>query len=164
MVPTAAMRAGDFSEVNAAYPAFRLYNPFTGGAGGVGRTQFPNNSIPSGMLSPTAQQILSSWPSPNTATDLNRNGLSDDYVRGITVTNDRDNFDVKLTWQRTPSHSIWAKFGMLDAEVVDNFILGFDQGSLGDTRVYTGTIGHTWTLSPSSCSTATSASTARTRR
>ena len=37
---------------------------------------------------------------------------------------------------------------MLDAEVVDNFILGFDQGSLGDTRVYSGTVGHTWTLSP----------------
>ena len=26
-VPTARMRAGDFSEVAAAYPAFRLYNP-----------------------------------------------------------------------------------------------------------------------------------------
>ena len=37
---------------------------------------------------------------------------------------------------------------MLDAEVVDNFILGFDEGSLGDTRTYVGTIGHTWTLSP----------------
>ncbi len=149
MVPTTRMRAGDFGEVNAAYPAFRLYNPFTGSAGGVGRAQFANNAIPGSLLSPTAQSILSQWPSPNTSTDLNANGLSDDYVRGITVKNDRDNFDVKLTWQRTPSHSVWAKFGMLDAEVIDNFILGFDQGSFGDTRVYTGTIGHTWTLSPS---------------
>ncbi len=148
-VPTARMRVGDFSEVNAAYPAFRLYNPYTGSAGGVGRQQFTNNAIPSNLLSPTSQSILAAWPSPNTATDLNANGLSDDYVRGITVKNDRDNFDVKLTWQRTPSHSIWAKFGMLDAEVIDNFILGFDQGSFGDTRVYNGTIGHTWTISPS---------------
>ena len=31
---------------------------------------------------------------------------------------------------------------MLDAGVVDEFILGFDQGSLGDTRIYTGTVGH----------------------
>ena len=37
---------------------------------------------------------------------------------------------------------------MLDAEVIDNFSLGFDKGSLGDTRVYVGTIGHTWTLGP----------------
>ena len=64
------------------------------------------------------------------------------------IRNDRDNFDLKLTWQRNPAHNIWAKFGMLDAEVVDNFSLGFDEGSLGDTRVYVAHVGHTWTLSP----------------
>ena len=45
-VPTAKMRAGDFSEVAAAYSSFKLYNPFTGGAGGVGREQFANYTIP----------------------------------------------------------------------------------------------------------------------
>jgi hypothetical protein len=147
-VPTARMRAGDFGEVAAAYPSFRLYNPFTGGAGGVGRQQFPNATIPASMLNATAQTVLGDWPSPNASTDLNANGLADDYVKSRTVTNDRDNFDLKLTYQRSNSHSIWAKFGMLDAEVVDEFILGFDEGSLGDTRTYVGTIGHTWTLSP----------------
>ena len=43
---------------------------------------------------------------------------------------------------------MWGRFSMLDAEVVDNFILGFDDGSLGDTRVYVGTVGTTWTISP----------------
>ena len=37
-VPTAKMRAGDFSEVAAAYSTFQLYNPYTGGAGGIGRS------------------------------------------------------------------------------------------------------------------------------
>ncbi len=32
--------------------------------------------------------------------------------------------------------------------MIDNFSLGFDEGSLGDTRVYVATVGHTWTLSP----------------
>ena len=45
-VPTARMRNGDFGEVAAAYSTFRLYNPITGGAGGVGRELFPNNTIP----------------------------------------------------------------------------------------------------------------------
>jgi hypothetical protein len=148
-VPTARMRAGDFGEVAAAYSAFRLYNPYTGGAGGAGREQFPNFQIPASLFNPTAQKVLADWPSPNSTTDINRNGLLDDYVIPRTVQNDRDNFDVKLTWQRTGSHSIWAKFGMLDAEVIDEFILGFDEGSLGDTRTYVGTLGHTWTLSPS---------------
>jgi hypothetical protein len=146
--PTALMRSGNFSEVAAAYPTFKLYNPFTGGPGGVGRELFPNNQVPAGMLNPIAQKVLADWPMPNTQVDVNRNGILDDIVLPRTVTNDRDNFDVKLTWQRNSQHSIWAKFGMLDAEVVDEFILGFDQGSLGDTRIYNGTLGHTWTLSP----------------
>ena len=41
---------------------------------------------------------------------------------------DRDNYDVKLTWQRAPELD-WGKFAMLDAEVVDNFNLGFDDGA-----------------------------------
>jgi len=53
-----------------------------------------------------------------------------------------------MTWQRNASHSIWGKFATLNAEVIDNFSLGFDKGSTGDTRVYVATVGHTWTLSP----------------
>ena len=45
-VPTAAMRAGDFSEVAAAYPNFKLFNPYTG-TNGVGREQWTNNIVPS---------------------------------------------------------------------------------------------------------------------
>ena len=147
-VPSLRMRNGDFSEVAAAYPTFRLYNPLTGGAGGVGRTQFPNGVIPSNLISPVWRQMLSFYPEPNTSQDLNGNRLPDDFVRQQQVTNDRDNFDAKLTYQRSFSHNIWAKVSMLDAEVVDNYSLGFDEGSFGDTRIYVGGIGHSWTLSP----------------
>jgi hypothetical protein len=147
-VPTAAMRRGDFSEVGAGGYKFTLYDPSTGGAGGVGRQPFPNNQIPANRIDPAAQRIMADWPTPNSNLDLNSNGILDDYVRPITIKHDRDNFDLKLTYQRTNSHSIWGKFSMLDAEVIDNFILGFDNGSLGDTRIYVGTIGHTWTITP----------------
>jgi outer membrane receptor protein involved in Fe transport len=147
-VPSLKMRNGDFSEVVAAYPSFRLYNPLTGGAGGVGRELFPGAVIPGGMLSPIWREALGFYPEPNTSQDLNSNLLPDDFVQQREIRNDRDNFDIKLTWQRNGSHNIWAKFGMLDAEVIDNFSLGFDEGSLGDTRVYVATIGHTWTLGP----------------
>ncbi len=147
-VPSARMRNGDFSEVAAARPAFRLYNPFTGGAGGVGREQFANFQIPSNLINAKSRAIMGYYPLPNTTADLNSNQLPDDFERFQEVSNHRDNYDAKVTWQRTGSHSIWGKFGMLDAEVVDNFVLGFDSGSLGDTRTYVATAGHTWTLSP----------------
>jgi hypothetical protein len=147
-VPTARMRNGDFGEVAAAYPTFRLYNPFTGGAGGVGRELFPNSTIPSNLISPIAQGVMAFYPMPNTTQDLNSNQLPDDYTVPREVQVDRDNYDLKMTWQRSNAHSVWGKFATLDADVVDNFILGFDNGSLGDTRVYVATAGHTWTLSP----------------
>jgi carboxypeptidase family protein/TonB-dependent receptor-like protein len=147
-VPSLRMRNGDFGEVAAAYSAFRLYNPNTGGAGGVGRDLFPNSTIPSGLISPISRSVMGYFPAPNTSADLNSNQLPDDYQQFREVQVDRDNYDVKVNWQRTGSHTVWGKFAMLDAEVVDNFVLGFDNGSLGDTRVYVATVGHTWTLGP----------------
>ena len=147
-VPSLKMRNGDFSEVYAAYPNFRLFNPATGGAGGVGRAEFPSGVIPGNQISNIWRQLLSLYPTPNTTQDLNSNRLADDYVQQRVRKNDRDNFDLKLTWQRSPAHSIWAKGSMLKATVIDNFSLGFDNGSLGDTKTYVAGLGHTWTLSP----------------
>ena len=113
-------------------------------AGSSSRT----SSIPSNLISPIAQQVMSFYPAVNSDKDLNSNQLLDDYVRPQEIQVDRDNYDVKLTWQPRQSQSVWGRFSMLDAEVVDNFILGFDDGSLGDTRVYVGTVGTTWTISP----------------
>jgi len=149
-VPTAKMRAGDFSEVAAAYSSFRIYNPYTGGAGGAGREPFANYSIPGNLISPQASNVLPYYPLPNTTQDLNSNQLADDYVITRSQYQHRDNYDLKLTYQRSASHSLWAKFGMLDNEGTGiNFNLGFEEPSLGDTRTYVGGIGHTWTLSPS---------------
>jgi len=146
-VPTDKMRNGDFTEVAAAYSSFKLYNPYTG-TGGVGREQFSNYTIPGNLISPIATATLDYYPRVNSPADLNSNGLYDDYVTPREVQVDRDNYDVKITYQRAASHSIWGKFSMLRANVTDNFNLGWDNGSTGDTKVYVGAAGHTWTLSP----------------
>jgi hypothetical protein len=147
-VPTALMRQGNFSEIAARYPTFQLYNPFTGGAGGTNRDVFQNFTIPSNLIDPIAQRVMAFYPMPDSTRDINSNQILDDYTRQNPYRVDRDNYDVKLTFQRSAAHSIWGKFSMLDAEVNDNFTLGFDPGSLGDTRTYVATAGHTWTLSP----------------
>jgi hypothetical protein len=145
-VPSMKMRNGDFSEVAAVFPTFRLFDPASGAAGS--RTQFPNATIPANRISPIWTNALQYYPTPNT-TDANRNGLADDFVRQQDITNNRNNIDLKLSFQRSPSHNIWAKFSMLKANVIDNYTVSFDQGSTGDTKVYVGGLGHTWTLSPS---------------
>jgi hypothetical protein len=145
-VPTAKMRNGDFTEVAAAYAKFQIYNPFTGGAGGTGRDVFSSFTIPASMISPIAKAVMALYPVPNTSQDLNSNQLLDDYTAPREVRVDRGNYDTKFTYQRTTAHSIWGKFSMLNADVVDNYQLGFDKGSLGHTRVYVATAGHTWTF------------------
>jgi carboxypeptidase family protein len=153
-VPTDKMRNGDFTEVATAYNTvnnpsrFQLFNPSTGDTDGVGRTPFANYTIPGGMISPLASAIMNYYPRVNTNQDLNSNGLLDDYAQQREVQVDRANYDSKITWQRTREHAIWGKFSMLRANVVDNYILGFDNGSLGDTKVYVVGAGHSWTLSP----------------
>ena len=153
------MRNGDFSEVAAAYSNFQLYNPSTGGADGVGRDAVRELHDPGEPDQPGRQ---TSCALPGAEHDP---GPQLEPARWTTT----------LTAQRVPgprqlrreadlpahaSHSIWGKFGMLDNEGTgNNFILGFDDGSLGDTRIYVGTSATPGRSAPRSCSTATSAST-----
>jgi hypothetical protein len=64
-VPTAAQRAGDFSQNISANGQGRLYDPLTGNANGTGRTPFPNNVIPPERISDVSRRILEYVPLPN---------------------------------------------------------------------------------------------------
>ena len=79
------------------FSGFTLYNPFTGGAGGAGRSPFANFTIPSNLISPIAKTIMGYYPAVNTTQDLNSNGIADDYVTQHDVQVDRSNYDLKLT-------------------------------------------------------------------
>jgi len=145
-VPTVRMRNGDFSEVAAAYANFRLYDPLSS-ATPAGRTPFPGFVVPAGRISSIATSIMSLYPPP-TSQDLNSNQLLDDWVQQEEARVNRANYDLKLTFQRSPAHSIWGKFSMMDAKVEDWFYLGFDGGTVGKTKAYVGALGHTWTFGP----------------
>ena len=67
-VPTAQDRTGNLSDWLAASPNYQIYDPATGNqTTGVGRTPFPNNTIPTNRLSSQAQALLSYFPLPNTS-------------------------------------------------------------------------------------------------
>ncbi len=148
-VPTAKMRAGDFSEVAAAYPTFKLYNPFSDRTGAA-REQWTNNIVPAQYLSSIAQNVMKFYPAVNSAKDLNSNLLFDDYEQLRQEFQKRDNLDLKINWQLKPTAMIWGKLGYMDNEGSGSeFYLGFDDPSVGDTRVILTTFGTTWTLGPS---------------
>ncbi len=145
-VPTAKMRNGDFSEVLAQFPNFRLYDPATGNPDGTGRSVFENAIVPANRISSISQKIQQFFPAPNTAGT--NNGLSNNVFIARQPKAIRDNFDGKVNWNRTSAHQIWGKASMMDASVQDLFYLGLDNAGGGDTKVTIFTVGQTWTLSP----------------
>ncbi|MDZ4796991.1 MAG: carboxypeptidase regulatory-like domain-containing protein [Bryobacteraceae bacterium] len=145
-VPTAQQRTGDFSGLPVT-----LYDPATGNLEtGTGRTPFPDNRIPAARFSGPAVRLLRDVPLPNLQ------GLLSNYAGAGTQVLDRDNYDGKINWNRTATHSVWAKYSRMNALVDCGYALGEAGGpglcSLGvgtaDTKVHVGSIGHTWALTP----------------
>ena len=145
-VPTERMRMGDFSEVLSIAPNFRLFDPATGNPDGTGRQEFPGAVIPANRISEIASRIQALYPMPNHPGT--NNGLQNNLELFRPVTADRDNYDLKINWNRNSTHQLFTKFSTMQAEVVNLFNLGVEGGGIGDTGNYLGTIGHTWTLSP----------------
>ncbi|MEO7270945.1 MAG: TonB-dependent receptor [Vicinamibacterales bacterium] len=152
-VPNAALRAGDFSQaVNTNGSVQTIYDPSTGNSSnGLGRAAFANNQIPANRLDSIALKILALYPLPNSP-GIGAGGLTNNYRREETRTVDRDNYDLKMNWNRTPAHQIWGKFSFMNAKVDDltNY-LGPDPNADGDggfTKVYQFTAGQTWTFTP----------------
>jgi outer membrane receptor protein involved in Fe transport len=149
-VPTAAMRAGDFSAFGTT-----IYDPASGNADGSGRTPFANNVIPAGRIDPIAAALQSRLPLPNGP------GTSSNYNTSGTTKFNRNNYDGKLNYNISPAAQIFAKYSQMSATVEAGSYFGdpasggamgggFGGGLAGsaDTTVKIGTLGLTWTLSP----------------
>jgi hypothetical protein len=145
-VATADQRAGDFSAYKAT-----IYDPLTGNPDGTGRTPFAGNLIPQNRLSAITQKIQSLVPLPNLP------GLVGNYTNAAPQSLTRDNYDVKVNWNRNDTHSIWAKYSIMPATTACVGGLGaaggvpLCQGSnigVSDVMTQVATIGHTKTFSP----------------
>ena len=152
-VPDEAMRAGDLSRAtNNAGTQQRIFNPFsTTLTNGTGRTAFEGNRIPANLIDPIAQKILQLYPLPNTQ-GIGLAGLTNNYQRQEDRTFNRDNYDLKINFNRTSAHQLWFKYSFMDAVVDDlSNYLGTPSntevdGDGGFTKVYSFTTGQTWTI------------------
>jgi hypothetical protein len=145
-LPTTDQRAGNFS----AYPSI-IYDPNTGNANGTGRTAFAGNIIPAYRLSTAALLAQNYYPLPNVS------GTSNNYFAVAPSILNRYYFDTKINWNRNDKHTIWGKYGFMRATSGGTGILGNAGGpdpdgnagpGLGHTFVQVGTIGHTYSFSP----------------
>lgn len=80
LMPTAAERGGDFSQLGVA-----IFDPLTG-------TPFPNNVIPQNRISPQAASLLSFYPLPNFAANSRFN-----YQVPIVGITNQDNINARIS-------------------------------------------------------------------
>jgi hypothetical protein len=144
-VPTADQRAGNFSAYSQT-----IYDPSTGNPNGSGRQPFAGNIVPLDRQSAITRKMQDRVPLPNLP------GTANNYYSQATQPMNRDSYDVKVNWNRTASHMIWAKYSLMNADVNCKFALGdgggpglcAGGGGVSDMRAQLATIGHTLTLSP----------------
>ena len=105
-VPTEAARRGDLS----AY-GVNIYDPATG-ATPEQRTQFPNNQIPQGRLSPQALAILRLIPLPN-APGL-EGGIRDNYVASGSEKFNEDSFNVRIDGRLSDRLNMFGRYSRGD--------------------------------------------------
>jgi hypothetical protein len=97
-VPTAKMRAGDFSEaLNTNGSLQVIYDPLTGDIDGRGRQAFAGNLIPSNRIDAIARRINELYPLPNGP------GTSDNYFKEYLSTFDRNQYDARSRGRDTAS-------------------------------------------------------------
>ncbi len=147
-LPTAALRAGDFSGTGAL-----IYDPATGNANGSGRTLFPDNRIPANRIDPIAAKMIALIPAPNLTTATPANN----YFASGTYEFNRDNYDFKVNYNPTEKSTMFVRYSISPSQI-------FDPPSLGDAggdalaggqpgnapgRVQSTAIGGTYTLTPS---------------
>ena len=95
-VPTARMRAGDFSEL---LPGTVIYDPTT-----TPRTPFPGNVIPPGRISPIARNLINLYPMPSST------ALADNFSGVTTRTQDSDTADVRIDHQFNQDNTVFGRY------------------------------------------------------
>ena len=140
-VPTAALRAGDFSQAfNPDGSLQVIYDPATGNPDGTGRTPFPNNMVPAARFSEIAQQIQALYLEPNRTGELSNGnvageGIFRNYVRQQDRKFDRNNYDFKINYNLSPSNQIWGKASLMGATVTSpQAYLGYEEPSPATPR------------------------------
>ena len=145
-LPTAAMRAGDFSATGTT-----IYDPLTGNADGTGRTPFLGNAIPSNRIASASATLTALLP---TLTRPNQYLTNFDAYGGTQY--NRNNWDFKVNYNPNAKTMVWGRYSFSPMDIVAPFVLGPAAGDAfgggnpinAGGRVQVAAAGFNYTVSP----------------
>jgi hypothetical protein len=120
VVPTDAMRSGDFSGLGRT-----LYDPLTTQTvnGQTVREAFPGNRIPANRISPVAQKVLGFVPKPNRVV---ADPAEDNYAVSLGAKNGYNQMLARLDWALNARNTIYVRHGRLPYTEWDGILFGGD--------------------------------------
>jgi hypothetical protein len=130
LVPTLAMRNGDFSAFSQ-----HIYDPLTGDSNGNNRVPFDNNIIPANRISPIAKALIALMPAPNLNAALGQNNFQKAQTRDKTT----DGFDTKVTYTAGPKDQMSGRLSFMRPVVFDPGLFGQYGGNANGGFAGTGT-------------------------
>jgi hypothetical protein len=143
-LPTAALRAGDFSGAGTV-----IYDPASN-PDPTKRTPFANNQIPSDRIDPASAKLISLLPSPNLP------GVANNYTASGVYQYNRDNIDIKVNEHISDKFSYFGRYSISPSLIFDPPALGaaggdaLNGGQLGNApgRIQVAGAGLTYTITP----------------
>jgi outer membrane receptor protein involved in Fe transport len=114
-VPTAAMKAGNFSELLARGTV--IYDPLS-----TPRVPFPGNIIPANRIDPLALRFLNLYPTPTTA------GLAGNFTTTVNREQTQDTFDLRLDHRFTENRSTYVRYSDNRVETLVPGVFGIVNG------------------------------------
>ena len=131
VVPTAAMRGGDFSAFTQ-----HIYDPTTGDITGANRAAFNGNIVPVNRISPIALNLMKFIPLPNIAgAALGQNNFQQAQVRQKTT----DGFDGKVNYTLSSKDQVSGRLSFMRPVVFDPGLFGQYGGPANGGFAGTGT-------------------------
>jgi hypothetical protein len=147
-IPSADLRAGDFSRVLGTQP---IYDPASN-ADPRFRNPFPGNRIPVNRIDPAAATMASLLPAPNVPNAIDVNN----YVPNGKGTTDRDSIDLKINQHVSDKLGYFGRYSRAPSTIIDPPQLGaagsdaLNGGQLGTAfgLIQIGGAGLTYTFTP----------------
>jgi carboxypeptidase family protein len=149
IVPTAQMRSGDLSAYRPLLPGQVLgptpviYNPFDFDPASGLRRPFPGNRIPTSLLDPSMQKLLSYTQLPNTVIDgvPQYSGLSNSII-------DENQWGIRLDWEKSAKTTIYGRYTWGERDAFNGGLVSELQGEKTPSSTHSTVIHWNQVLSP----------------
>jgi hypothetical protein len=145
-VPSVALAGGNFTGFTTAAGApVTIYDPATGDTNGLGKTAFPNNTIPAGRIAPQSAALLK-YEGTSTQPFYLNGQKNSNYSYSTTAPQDRQGLAVRGDYYQSQRSQYAFRYSSGNETLISTGFMG--AGSKIFTQYYQYMGSNTWTFSP----------------